>query len=170
MGLVDGKERDIEPIHHVAEPWRRHALGRHIKQVQLAAPQLPAHLGGLFGRKRGIKRRRRDPGLAQRLDLVAHQGNQRRDHNAHAMPAERGDLVAGRFARARRKQHHRIAAIGDMAHHFFLLTAETLVAKHIAQHRQGIGAKIKRGGLAQGCCHVMEGLRSGESRRTVLRA
>ena len=72
--------------------------------------------------------------LPHRLDLVAHQGDQRRDDDTDAVSAQRRDLVADRFAGAGRKQHHRIAALDDVVDHRLLLAAEFGMAEDLVQH------------------------------------
>ena len=134
MRLVDGEQGDPRVRQHLAEARRRQPFGSDIEQVELAARQRAPDGSGVFGAQRRIQRRGADAGLAQRLDLVAHQRDQRRNDDADARPADRRDLVAGGLAGAGRKQHHRIAAIADVAHHVFLLAPESSVPEDLAQH------------------------------------
>ena len=124
MGLVDGKERNVDAGQQLGEAGCRQPLGRHIEQVELAAREPAAHLGRLLGRQRRVEGLGIDACLAQRLDLVAHQRDQRRDHDADARPAEGRHLVAGRLAGPGGEQHHRIAAGRDVGDDVFLLAAK----------------------------------------------
>ena len=83
-----------------------------------------------------------DPGLPQRLDLVAHQGDQRRDDDGDAGPAESRNLIAHRLAGAGGEQHDGVAAVDDVADHILLLAAKRGVAEDVAQHRQGIARRL----------------------------
>ena len=134
MRLVDGEQGDPGVRKHLAEARRRQPFGSDIEQVELAARQRAPDGSGVFGAQRRIQRRGADAGLAQGLDLVAHQRDQRRNDDADTRPADRRDLIAGGLAGAGRKQHHRIAAIADVAHHVFLLAPESSVPEHLAQH------------------------------------
>jgi hypothetical protein len=128
MRLVNGKERDLHPLHHLDKTWGRRALRRHIEKVELAAIERPADLDIFLAAERRVERRRPDAETLQGLNLVAHQGNQRRNDNADARPAKRRYLETERFSRARRKQHHGIAAGHDMRNHLRLAPAKSGIA------------------------------------------
>jgi hypothetical protein len=51
--------------------------------------------------------------LLDRLDLVALEGDERRDDDRRPVDEQRGDLVDGRLARARRHDNERVAAADD---------------------------------------------------------
>ena len=145
MGFIDGKQRDLCIGQHIGKARRRHAFGRHIKQIEFAPSQLPPDLGALFGTKRGVERRGRNPGLLQRLHLITHQRDQRRDDYADPRTADGWDLVAHGLARAGGKQHHRIAAVRHMLDHIGLLPAKRLVPEDVAQHRERAGPLVAMG-------------------------
>ena len=77
MGLVDGEQADPAAIQNVEEPVGQKPFRRHVDEVEV--PRLDAPLNGarLVIRNAGIQRRRRDSELAQRLDLVLHQRDER---------------------------------------------------------------------------------------------
>ena len=109
MRFINGKQRDLCPADHVLEAGRDDPFRCHIQEVEFAAADRVAHIHELFARQRGIERCGADTQLLERLHLVAHQRDQRRDHNADPVPAQRGNLKAQRFAGAGGKQHHCIA-------------------------------------------------------------
>ena len=92
--------------------------------------------------------------LPQRLHLVLHERDERRDDDAGARPDKRGDLVAQRLAAAGRHQDQRVAAPDDVLDDLLLLPAERLVAEHAVQDRLRalcpvVDARTTRVGAAQ---------------------
>jgi hypothetical protein len=149
MRLVDRKERNLDAREHLLEARHHQPLGRHVNEVEFTAQQLPAHRGRILGAERRVERGSPHAGLLQRLDLVVHQRDQRRNDDTHPRPADRRDLVAGRFSRAGRKQHHRVAALGDVADHRLLLAAEARVPEHLVQHVGRIACRERQARLCQ---------------------
>ena len=139
--LVDGDERDIDTLHHRLEAGKHKALRGDIEQVELAGLEVAEGAGGLFRRDRGVERRGVDASLSQRLDLVAHQRDERRDDDADALAGEGRDLEAHRLAGAGGEQHHRVATAGDVADNILLLAAETLVTEDGAQDFGGVARR-----------------------------
>ncbi len=72
--------------------------------------------------------------MRQRLDLVLHERDQRRDDDAGAGPDEGGDLIAKRLAAARRHQRQRIAAGDHGGDDVRLVRAELPKPEHVGQH------------------------------------
>ena len=66
---------------------RQQPLRRDIEQVEVAGQQPPLDLGGFVRRQRRVQHRGVDAGLEQARDLVAHQRDQRRHHDAAAFDA-----------------------------------------------------------------------------------
>ena len=87
----------------------------------------------------------RTPELRERVDLVLHQRDQRRDDDADAVAQERGDLVAQRLAAAGRHEHERVAARHHPLDDRLLRAAEGGVPEHGAQALGG-----RHGGGASG--------------------
>ena len=83
---------------------RGDALGRGVEQGDLAAQQALLDDVGLVQAQGGVEEGGFDPRLVQRADLVVHQRNQRRNHDADPVPSllagDGGDLVAQAFAAA----------------------------------------------------------------------
>ena len=151
MRLVDREQGDVGAAEQ-AEAARRHQpLRRDIEQVEIAGqqPRLDG-VGFLIGQRR-IQHRRLDAGLEQAGDLVAHQRDQRRDHDAAALSQQRRQLIAQRLAAAGRHQHQAIAAAGDVPHDLFLRAAKAGQAEHVIQHRERIASEV--GGALGSCGH-----------------
>src|SRR5439155_1849544 len=65
-----------------------------------------------------------DAGLDQPCDLVAHQRDQRRYHDAAAFSQQRRQLIAQRLSARARHKHPAAAAFHDMPHDLFLRAAK----------------------------------------------
>ena len=146
MRLVDRKQRDLGPAEQGEAARRQQPLRRDIEQVEIAGDQPPLDLGGFLERQRRIQHRRLDAGLEQARDLVAHQRDQRRDHDAAAFAQQRRQLIAQRLAAAGRHQHQAIAAVGDMPDDLLLRAAKGRQAEHGIQHGKRVGDGARRPG------------------------
>ena len=67
--------------------------------------------------------------LADGIDLILHQSDERRDDDGHPFHEKRRQLVAKRFAAACRHQHKHIVPRKQAANDGFLIVLETLKAK-----------------------------------------
>ena len=110
MRLVDGEK--INPglaqggDHVVAQqPFRRD-----VEKSERTLVEAARHPPAFVGIGRGIEARRLDAGLAQLGDLVAHQSDQRRNHQSEAAADDRRKLEAERLAAARRHDGKHILA------------------------------------------------------------
>ena len=149
MRLVDRKQRDIGLAEQGEAARRQQPLRRDVEQVEIAGEQPPLDFRGFLERQRRVQHRRVDAGLEQARDLVAHQRDQRRDHDAAAFAQQRRQLIAQRLAAAGRHQHQAIAAIGDMPDDLFLRAAKGRQAEHGIQHGQRVGGVCRGGGLRE---------------------
>ena len=95
--LVDGDERDLEAAQELGGLVFGERLGCHIEQLGLAALQVFLHLEQLGFRERRVHHMR-DAQLraevADHVDLVFHQGDERRDDDSRAFRHQRRQLVA----------------------------------------------------------------------------
>ncbi len=132
--LVDGKKRDSGIAYEIGEAVGDGPLRRHIEKVERAVVDLAPDRNRLLARQRRIQRSRIDAKLFQRLHLIAHQRDQRRDDDTQSGPAERRDLEAERLAGAGRKENDGIAASGHMLDHCLLLAAKGRIAIDAFQH------------------------------------
>ena len=136
VGLVDGIERDLDLAQegHVVLLGER--LGRKIEQLGLALHDIRAHLR--HGRL--VERRIEEVGDARLgregthgIDLILHQGDQRRDDDRDPVHEQRRQLVAQRLAAARRHQHERILTLQYVADHRLLIPFERRKAEVLLQ-------------------------------------
>ena len=112
------------------EARRQQALGRDVEQVELAARARARSTSRRLGAaQRRVEERRAHAELGERRDLVLHQRDQRRDHDADAVAQQRGNLVAQRLAAAGGHQHQRVAAAGDVLDDLGLLPAKGRIAE-----------------------------------------
>ena len=116
VGLVDGEERHLAAVEQVEEGVGQQPLGRDIDQIDLAGAHLPLDLHRIAEGNAGIQRRRSHVELAQRLDLIAHERDERRHHDGDARrgrapaPGSRATCrrrSASAPARRRRPRHDR---------------------------------------------------------------
>ena len=108
MGLVNGDEPDL-PALQIGDHAREHqALGRGVEQTVFPLMQAAQPPPGFLRGQRGIQERGRHPGGLERVHLVLHQGDQRRDHHRQPVPRQRRELKAQRFAAARGQQRKNI--------------------------------------------------------------
>ncbi len=139
--LVDGEEGDVDLGEKRQHALLHEALGRDVEEVERAGLQLPLD-GLLLGEgQRRVEEGRLDARGFERVDLILHERDQRRDDDAGAAPHEGGDLVAERLAAARRHEDQRVAAGEHRLHDGRLVQPEGVVAEHALQHRQR-GAEI----------------------------
>ena len=91
--------------------------------------------GGFEG---GVEKARPHTQLAHGVDLILHERNQWRNHNAATGSRQSRDLIAQRFAAAGGHQHQGITATGNLINDIGLLTTEFTVAKHVSQLLQSL--------------------------------
>ena len=89
------------------------------------------------------------PSACERVDLILHQRDQRRDDDRHAVEHQRGQLVAEALARSRRKHGERAAAREQRLDHLGLARAEAGEPEAIAEQALR-GVERRHGGL---CAH-----------------
>ena len=149
MRLVDRKQRDVGLAEQGKAARRQQSFRRDVEQVEIAGQQPALDFRGLLKRQRRVQHRRVDAGLEQARDLVAHQRDQRRHHDAAAFAQQGRQLIAHRLAAAGRHQHQAIAAAGDVPHDLFLRAAKGRQAEYRIQHRQGIGGIVAVAGCGR---------------------
>ena len=155
MRLVDREQGDFRAAEQCQAARCQQSFRRDIKQVEIARQQPLLDRGRFLIGQRGIQDRCLDAGFQQAGDLVAHQRDQRRDHDAAALAQQRRQLIAERLAAAGRHQHQAIAAIGDMPDDLFLRAAKARQAEHGIQDGERVGsdagpALARRGNVGSG--------------------
>ena len=129
VGLVHRHHRHLGPRQPADELLARQPLRRDIKQLEPAGPDAVIHARRLGRRQRGIEPRRRNAPRLERLDLIPHQGDQRRDHDRQAVQEQAGQLIAERFAGTCRKERECTTACQQRRDHLLLAGAEQGVAE-----------------------------------------
>jgi hypothetical protein len=137
--LVNGDQADPGIGQHPLRATGGEPLGGEVKELQLARRQRVPDGVGLLGCIGRGQRPGGDPGLAQAANLVAHQRDQRRDHQRDPGPQQGGKLKAQRLAAARGHDGKNILARGDGVHDLFLAGAEGVESEYVAQKRGGVG-------------------------------
>ena len=84
VGLVDGDEADVPRLQRPEHVLGHEAFRRQVEDLVLAAGQVPPAPPVLVRGQRRIEERRRHAELLQAVDLVLHQGDQRRDDDREA--------------------------------------------------------------------------------------
>src|SRR5260370_26962090 len=127
MGLVDGERIDADLLQEPVEVGVDEALGRDEYESERTLAQVHFVAKALRIGERAIELGGGDPARPQAIDLVFHQGNERRNDNRRAAAKDCGGLVAKRLAAAGRQDDKGIAAGEDGLHR--LLLERTQAAK-----------------------------------------
>lgn len=154
MRLVDGEQRDAAAFQQGQEARVQQALRGDVKQVQIARQQGAFDPLCVLRVQRGIEEFGAHAELAQRLDLVLHQRDQRRDHNADAVAQQRRHLIAQRLAATGGHQHQGIVTRSDVFDNGLLWAAEVVVTEDAAEQFVGGGIhplRIPRGSSPGRC-------------------
>ena len=139
MRLVHGDQRHADAPQHAQRRPRSQPFGRDIQQLEPPGLQRIPHFGGLF---LGIARGQRPglyPGLAQRAHLVAHQRDQRRNHQRHPVAHQRGQLETQRLAATRGHDRQHVVAARHGIDDILLTGPKAVEPENITQNR-GSGA------------------------------
>ena len=139
MGFVDSEERDFALGEEREGAVGEEAFGGDVEDVDFAIHCLFAEIAGFGFVERGVEGSGADAELAQGFDLVAHEGDERGDDDAHAFAAQSGDLVAEGFSAAGGHQDQRVAAAHGVGYYLFLLAAEAGEAEGAVQDIGRIG-------------------------------
>jgi len=137
--FVDGEQRDAAAVQQRQEAAGQQPFRCDVQQVQLTAQQGLFDLLCLVCRQRGVEERRAYTQLAQRIHLILHQRDQRRDDDAGALAQQRGHLVAEGLAGAGRHQHEGIVAGGEVFDDGLLMATESAVTEDALQCFEGGG-------------------------------
>ena len=133
----------------VDEPRAAKPLGRDVDQRVDPGADPVEDLALLVGAGRRGQGDRRDADRAQRVDLVLHQGDQRRDHQrdvAALREHDRRELITQRFSGARGHDRDHRPAREHVADDVGLPGPQRGVAEHAERSRQHVGPALVRGG------------------------
>ncbi len=138
----DAGSPSASPASRVEEPVGHEPLGRHVEQVELAGVQLRQHAARLGAVERRVVEGGAHAVGAQRVDLVFHQRDERRDDDADAGPQQRRDLVAERLAAAGGHEHEGVAAGDDVLDDLELVGAILAKAEDRVQDGGRVGGRV----------------------------
>ena len=103
VGLIHRDHRHIPSPHPLAKPLVGQPLRRDVQHPQPPGIQVLIQGPQALGIHRRIQPRRRNPPPRQRLDLILHQRNQRRNHQGQTLERKRRQLITQGFAATGRK-------------------------------------------------------------------
>src|SRR5690606_13082588 len=103
-------------------------------QIELATKESLLHLARFAPVLRGVQERRLDAQLEQRIDLVLHKRNKRRNDNARTTTQQRRYLITQGLSAPRGHQNQRIAPTLDMLDDVLLVASERVIAENLLQN------------------------------------
>ena len=110
--FVDDEERNRNGLEQPQEGLVLELFGRRINDAEAPRGDALASAQFLIFRERRVECDDvGDAALAQHVELILHQGDQRTDDDGRTLEQQRGQLVRQALARARRKNSQRILAI-----------------------------------------------------------
>ena len=124
VGLIDGEKRYVHSLHPQAEGLGCEPFGSDVEEFHVAIDAVVQVDVDLSGRQARMDRQSADTQLAEPIDLVFHQGDQRGDHDAYALRSQSRNLIGERLAAARGHQGQRIASGEHREDDLFLHGAE----------------------------------------------
>ena len=134
MGFIHGKQRNPRALNGLAESFVDEPFRRDVQQPQPAGADF-VHDGSVFvERQRGIEPPRGDSPRRQRVDLVLHQGDQRRHDEGQTRQEQGGNLIAQRLAAAGRKHDGRRSPGHQVADRVLLSGLELRESEPILKH------------------------------------
>ena len=138
MRLVDGEHVHAGP----SQPFRRAGIGqtlrRGIEKAHAPVAHRIDHAAVLVRIVGGVEAAGLDPEMAQSRHLVAHEGDERRDHEGQALAGERRQLVAQGLACTGGHDGENVLAGQHGAHDLLLSFAEGGEAEHVVENLGGI--------------------------------
>ncbi len=140
--LVDREVAHRRPLEQAEEPLGPLAgepLRRHVEQTQTAGQGVGAHPVALRRPQGGVVVGGGDAVGAQRVDLVLHQRDERRDHHRQPAVEQRRRLVAERLAAAGGQHHQAVAAAADRLERLELERQQPLEAPDPAHQLADLG-------------------------------
>jgi hypothetical protein len=134
VGLVDGEESDSGLPEKLEKGGHREPLRSHVQKIDSSLDDIRFDPPGIASRKARVQIRRPHSELAERVDLVLHEGDEGRDHHADTFSSEGRDLVAEALAAARGHQNERVPARGDVLDYRLLVSAEVRIPEDRPQN------------------------------------
>ena len=136
MRFVDGIERNLDGFQKFDVFFLGQLLRRNVKKFGAAAHNVRLDLIDRRFAERGVDVVRNSvvgAGLSHRIDLIFHQGDERRNHDGYALEHEGGQLVAERFSAPSGHEHKNIVAFKQRTDDFRLLMLESVKSEVLLQ-------------------------------------
>lgn len=126
MRFVDGDQGDFNIPQALEEAGAHQAFRRDIEKIELTCVQFGEYLASGLLSQGGIIISSPDSAGPKGIDLILHQGNQRRHDDTDAISQQCRQLEAERLASARRHQHKRILSAKNPGDDFLLQRTKRL--------------------------------------------
>ena len=128
MRLVDHQVIDLHPPEAFPKEGCAEAFGRYVEEFIVAVDGVVERDVDLPVSHAGIDGQGRDAAFLQVLDLVFHQGDQGRDHNADALAHQRRNLETNALSAAGRQDGQHVPPRKRFPDDFRLHRTETLIS------------------------------------------
>lgn len=138
MRLVDREQAHLHTLRARDHDVGTKALGRDIQKLRIAMDAIIQRNIDLGLAHTRMDRRGGDISPFELLNLVLHQGDQRRYHNANAFGGHHRHLETNGFPAAGRKQYQRVHTIQDRLNGIFLKRPEIVITPILFQDRPDI--------------------------------
>ncbi len=149
MGLVHDQPSRPGPRERGTESRVPEPLRGHVDQIECARPQSRLRRLALGRRHAGVQRGRRQSARTQRVHLVFHQCDERRDHDGGTVEQQRGKLKAERLARPGGHHGDQVPALEHRLRGLALTGTECRETKPLVQGAVEVGrGERKCGGEA----------------------
>ena len=142
MGLVNCYQADVEVLQEGPEPRQGQPLRGQVEDFEPAIYGLDLHPGNLVVGKGTVDELRRDAVGFQGVNLVLHQGDEGRDHQAEPIETQRRQLVAQGLAAAGGHQYQGIPTGKDVVDHLFLQGKKLVVAEMRLQDAEDMAVTV----------------------------
>ncbi len=109
VGLVHGDGAHVEAAQLGQEARRHQALGRDVEQPVAPLAETAQAAPGVVRVERRVEEGGGDARDVEGVDLILHQGDERRDHHREARAHHRGELEAEALPAARGQEGHHVA-------------------------------------------------------------
>ena len=123
--FVDGQQRHGHPHDPQTEGFRGQPFGRHVEEFRVAVDAVVQCDVDLPRREPRVDRHGRDSLPPKSVDLILHQGDERRDDDAQPLARHRRNLVGEGFPASGGHQHQRVAPLHYRTDDLLLNGAET---------------------------------------------
>ena len=134
--LVDREAGNLQARRELEKSRRQQPLRRDEYKMMPAAGELALDVTNFHLIHAAMNRRRRIAGQPQRIDLVLHQRDKRRDHDVGAPSDRRRHLVAERLAAPGRHHDQRVAAVESRLNRLELQRPQALESPKPPQDRK----------------------------------